>query len=29
MELPNEDLRKDRTYCIPQRELDKLVREKK
>ena len=28
MELPNEDLRKDRTYYIPQRELGKLVREK-
>ena len=29
MELPNEDLRKDRTYYTPQRELGKLVREKK
>lgn len=29
MELPNEDLRKDRTYCIPQRELDMVIREKK
>lgn len=29
MELPSEDLRKDRTYWIPQRELGKLVREKK